>query len=143
MSVDENKALVRQVVEKFWNTGNPAALDNLFAANYVNHDPYNPTVTDLQGFKQWAGVIYNALPDEHVTIDDLFAEGDKVMERFTARGTHKGDFGGIPPTGKEVVNTGIIVYRIAGGKVAESWWSYNMLGILQQLGVIPPVQGGS
>jgi predicted ester cyclase len=78
-----------------------------------------------------------AFPDLHFTIEDQIAEGDKVVNRVTARGTHLGDFRGIPPTGKQVTVAGITIDRIAGGKLVESWTSWDFLGILQQLGVVP------
>jgi steroid delta-isomerase-like uncharacterized protein len=140
MSVEENKAETRRAIKEFWNQGNMELLDEFWAPNYVNHDPSNPEVRDLEGFKQWVITVRNAFPDLNVTIDDLIAEGNKVVLRWSFRGTHKGEFGKIPATGKQVTITGITISRIADGKTVESWWSDDDLGLLQQLGVIPPME---
>ena len=140
MSVEENKAVTRRAVKELWNQGNMALLDELWAPNYVNHDPTNSEVRDLEGFKQWVITARSAFPDLNVTIDDLIAEGDKVATRWTVRGTQKGEFGKIPATGKQVTFTGITISRIVDGKTVETWWSSDDLGMLQQLGVIPPME---
>ena len=140
MSVEENKADTRRAIKGFWNQGNMALLDEFWAPNYINHDPTNPEVRDLEGFKQWVIAARTAFPDMNVTIDDLIAEGDKVVTRWTVRGTHKGEFGKIPATGKQVMFTGMTISRIVDGKTVESWWSDDDLGLLQQLGVIPPME---
>jgi steroid delta-isomerase-like uncharacterized protein len=140
MSVEENKADTRRAIKGFWNQGNMALLDEFWAPNYVNHDPTNPEVRDLEGFKQWVIAARTAFPDLNVTIDDLIAEGDKVVTRWTVRGTHKGEFGKIPATGKQVTFTGITISRFVDGKTVESWWSDDDLGLMQQLGVIPPME---
>jgi len=140
MSVEENKADTRRAIKGFWNQGNMALLDEFWAPNYVNHDPTNPEVRDLEGFKQWVIAARTAFPDLNVTIDDLIAEGDKVVTRWTFRGTQKGEFGKIPATGKQVTFMGITISRFVDGKTVESWWSDDDLGLLQQLGVIPPME---
>jgi predicted ester cyclase len=84
-----------------------------------------------------------AFPDLHLTIEDLIAEGDKVVDRQTARGTHQGTFMGIPPTGKQITVTAMNISRIVGGKIVEHWVELDTLGMLQQLGVVPmPGQAG-
>jgi predicted ester cyclase len=82
------------------------------------------------------------MPDFHVTIEDMVTEGDKVASRWTASGTHQGEFLGIRPTGNHATWTGITIYRIADGKIVEAWWSKDVLALLQQLVVIPPMPGG-
>jgi len=139
MSVEENKAGTRQGVEELWNQGKMELVDELWAPDFVNHDPTNPEVRDREGFKQWVIVARTAFPDLNVTIDDMIAEGDKVATRWTVRGTQKGEFGKIPATGKQVTFTGITISRIVDGKTVETWWSGDDLGMLQQLGVIPPM----
>lgn len=138
MSVEENKANARRAVAEFWNKGNMALFDEFWATNYVNHDPSNPEVRDFNGFKKWVIAVRNAFPDLNITIEDIIAEGNKVVTRWTFSGTHKGEFGEIPPTGKQVTMTGITIDRIADDKVVESWWNGDDLGMMQQLGVIPP-----
>ncbi len=139
MSVEENKADTRRVTEEFWNKGNMELLNEFWAINYVHHDPTNPEISDLEGFKQWVIMTRTGFPDLNVTIEDIIAEGDKVVTRYTFRGTHKGDLGEIPPTGKEVTTTGITIDRFADGKIVESWFNGDDLGLWQQLGLIPPM----
>lgn len=142
MSPEENKAIVRRSVDEFWNTGNLAAIDELYAPSYVGHDPSGLHAGDLDGFKQSARAIFTGVPDLQVTIDDMVAEGDRVVKRWTARGTHKGEYMGIPATGNQITVTGIDVYRIAGDKIEECWSNSDALGMMQQLGVIPPMGEG-
>jgi steroid delta-isomerase-like uncharacterized protein len=140
MSTEDNKANVRRWIEEGWNQGNVAAFDELAASNWINHDPGFPNVRTLEDYKRWATENYNAFPDVHFTIDDLIAEGDQVVVRFTARGTNTGDIVTpmpLPATGKQVMVSGISIVRIAGGKAVESWNQADYLGFMQQLGVIP------
>lgn len=139
MLTKENKALLRRLFEEVWNQGNLAAVDELLAADYVLHDPAQ-LIRGPEGFKAYV----SAFPDLHATIEDQIAEEDKVAMRFTVRATHKGAFQGLPPTGKQVILTGIDIQRIADGKVAENWVNLDALGLLQQLGVVlPPGQASS
>ncbi|MBM3134581.1 MAG: ester cyclase [Chloroflexi bacterium] len=142
MSTEENKAIVRRWVEECYNKGNLAVADELIATNYVNHSAPLGQAPGREGEKQYATMIRSAYPDFHMAIEDQIAEGDKVVTRYTARGTHKGEFMGIPPTGKEITVTGIHIHRIAGGKVVEGWSEFDQLGALQQLGVVPPLGEG-
>jgi predicted ester cyclase len=89
--------------------------------------------------KQLMPAWYTAFPDGHAALEDLIAEGDKVVWRYTFRGTHQGEFMGVPATGKVVTYTGIIISRIAGGKFVEDWESFDALGLMQQLGAIPQI----
>jgi predicted ester cyclase len=137
MSTEENKAVVRRIVEES-NKGLEAclaAMDELFAPDYVYHGPFGEM--DLADWKQMGPAWYAAFPDTHLTLEDLIAEGDTVAWRYTFRGTHQGEFMGAPATGKVVTFTGILISRFAGGKDVEEWESMDMLGFLQQLGVIP------
>ncbi len=137
MSAEDNKALVRRWVEECYNPGNLALLDELFASDFVNHDPVRPDVRDLDGLKRLLSEQREALPDLLTTIEDLVADGDKVVKRFIFQGTQTGEILGIPPTGKRVTMTGMDMLRIADGKIAEIWWSYDALGLMQQLGLMP------
>jgi len=134
---DENKAMVHRV-EELWNTGDLTAADDIFAVDFVNHDPSSPDVRDLETYKDFITRIRTAFPDFHVTVEDLLSEGDKVAARWTATGTHKGELMGIPPTDKQATWSGMTIYRIAGGKIVEVWWAKDMYSLLMQLGVIPP-----
>jgi len=126
MSAEEIKALVRREQVELWNdTGNVDAAEELFAPDYV------------EAAKQEAADFRRGFPDVVSTIEDLIAEGDKVVARWRSRATHRGEYMGIPPTGKEVEFTGISVYRIEGGKIAESWNSEDQFGLMRQIGAIP------
>lgn len=135
---EENKALARRFFEEVWNKGNLDVVDELYDANSVAHGvgeiPPGP-----EGFKQFVSAYRNAYPDVHFAIEDMIAEGDMVVTRWTARGTHKGELMGIAPTGKQIAVAGVTVSRYVGGKSVESWNNWDALGMLQQLGVVPPV----
>ena len=135
MSAEENKAVVRRSVEEGWNTGNTAVIGECYAAAYVHHDPSQPQVRDYQGLLDWTGGMARTLPDAHTTIEDLIAEGDKVVKRWMVRGTHQGELMGILPTGKRVTITGIEILRIADGQIVERWAEDNGLSLMRQLGV--------
>jgi steroid delta-isomerase-like uncharacterized protein len=136
---DQNKALARRDVEEVWNQGKLAFIDELVASNATFHDPNVPggKFTGPQGYKQFVETYRNAIPDVRMTIDDQVAEGDKVVTRWTATGTHKGELMGIKATNKRATVTGIVIDRFQNGKLVESWGNYDMLGMLQQLGVVP------
>lgn len=144
MSTEENKALARRFVEEAWSKGNLAVIDELLAANFVLHAAPLPGVSpDREGYKQWVSMTSAAYADGQTTVEDLIAEGDKVVARWSWRGTHKGEIWGIAPTGKQVTITGISIDRIVDGKIVEEWIEMDMLGMMQQLGVVPPPgQGG-
>jgi steroid delta-isomerase-like uncharacterized protein len=135
MSVEENKAIFRRIVEEGFNKGNLAIVDELVATNHVNH---TDNVHGPEEYKQFITMYRTAFPDLHMTIEDQIAEGDKVVNRWTSRGTHKGDLMGIPPTGKQTTVTGMYVARIIGGKIMEEWGNFDALGMMQQIGVVPP-----
>jgi steroid delta-isomerase-like uncharacterized protein len=139
MSTEENKAVVRRMLEAF-NKGEEAcmaALEEYCAPDYVYHGSGGFGDMDLAAMKQMTPAWYTAFPDGHSAVEDLIAEGDKVVSRITVRGTHQGEFMGVPATGKVVTGTGIYISRIAGGKVVEDWRAVDDLGLMQQLGVIP------
>jgi steroid delta-isomerase-like uncharacterized protein len=138
LSAEENKANMRRGFEEILNQGNLDKVDEFFAPDYVGHDPALPE--DLhgpEGFKEFAAMYLSAFPDLHITIEDQFAEGDKVVTRFTSRGTHQGDFAGIAPTGNRIEVEAISIEWIADGKSAESWTIVDVMGMMQQLGVVP------
>ena len=139
MSIEENKAIELRFLEEVVNKGNLAVIDELCAANFVDHTALPGVTPDREGYKQFFAMSRSALPDMHSTLEDMIAEGDKVAERFTIRGTHKGEWMGIAPTGKQVTVQGMAIHRITGGKIVEDWSNIDMLGILQQIGVVPPL----
>ncbi|MDQ3438033.1 MAG: ester cyclase [Rubrobacter sp.] len=139
MSAEENKALVRRFVEEFWNEGNTAAAEELMAVDAEIHMPTGELV-DLDGLKSFAETWRESFPDWHSTFEELIAEGDRVAERWTGRGTHRGELQGIAPTGRRVEVPGSVFYRIVDGKIVEFRGQLDMMGLMQQLGVIASPQ---
>ncbi len=137
MSTEENKAVVRRWLEGI-QKGKIDTLGELAAPHFKAHLPGVPQPLDVAANKQVAEVFVKGFPDAQVTVEDEIAEGEKVVTRWTFRGTHTGDFQGIPPTGKRVTMSGVDINRIAGGKIVEHWAEFDGLGLMQQLGVIPP-----
>jgi steroid delta-isomerase-like uncharacterized protein len=138
MSAEENKAVARREIEELYAQGNLDAAEEIFAPNYVGHDPTSGDIRGIEGAKQFAATYRQAFPDLQPTVEDQVAEGDKVVTRFSARGTHQGeteDFG--PPTGKRMEITGITIERFAEGKIVEDWTNFDALGMMQQLGLVP------
>ncbi len=137
MSADEDKAIARRFVEEVMNAGNPAAADEFIAPILVVHNPVPGQAPGREGFKQTFARLRDAFPDLHFTIEDLLADGDKVMIRSTYRGTHRGELLGFPATGKPVAVMGIDLLRFADGKIVEHWGTYDQMDMLHQLGVLP------
>ena len=138
MSTEDNKAHVRRGFEEV-NQKNLAVFDELLTPDVVFHNA-SATMQGLEAYKQFLSMYMTAFPDLHFTIEDTIAEGDTVVARFTTRGTHLGNLMGIPPTGKQVSGTGMFIDRIVNGKAVEQWFNTDDLGLLQQLGVIPPMR---
>lgn len=143
MGTAENKAISRRGVEEIWNKGNLAVVDELIASEFVNHVAGAEEVRGPEGMRQFATAYRSAFPDLNLTIEDQIAEEDKVVTRWTGRGTHRGELQGIPPTGKQATVTGMTLERIVNGKVVEAWDQFDTLGMLQQLGVIPAPEQAS
>lgn len=145
MSTEENKALVRQMVEAVFNQGNLSRADEFLAPDFIEREELPPGIArGREGVKQLTGMLRSAFPDFKATIDDVVAEGDKVVIRQTWTGTHQGEFMGVPPTGKSVSFQVIDIIRMAGGKGVEHWGVMDSMGLMQQLGAIPmPGQSGS
>jgi steroid delta-isomerase-like uncharacterized protein len=138
MSAEQNKSIVYRWVEGGWNEGNLALVDELYTADYMIHDPSTPDFPGGQAaFKQFVANLQTGYPDIHVTIEDMMAEGDKVVWRWRITGTHTGELMGIPPTGKSIKISGIVISRFANGKWAEDYVNWDTLGMLQQIGVVP------
>jgi steroid delta-isomerase-like uncharacterized protein len=135
MSTEDNKAHVRRGFEAV-NQKNLAVFDELLTPDVVFHTA-STTMQGLEAYKQFLSMYMTAFPDLHFTIEDMIAEGDTVVARFTTRGTHQGNLMGIPPTGKQVSGTGMFIDRIVNGKAVEQWFNTDDLGLLQQLGVVP------
>lgn len=145
MSTEENKALALRFVEEGFNSrGNLAVTDDLLASDFVDHNPLPGLLSllpGLAGFKQLAAIIRVASPDLHYTVEDMIAEGDKVVFRYTACGTNEGELMGMPPTGERMTVTGIDIFRVSDGKIVEWWHTDDYLALLQQFGMIPSLGG--
>ena len=139
MSTEQNKTIVRRYWEEVWNQGNLAVVDELIAADFDGHPA--PSDADFgrgpAGQKQLVGLYRGAFPDLRMTIDDMVGDGERVVLRWTARGTNTGEMMGMPATGKPSTVTGIVINRLAAGKIVEGWTNFDALGMLQQLGVVP------
>jgi steroid delta-isomerase-like uncharacterized protein len=142
MSAEEIKEFYRRAVEEIWHKGNLTVVDELVPTDFVIHRATGEHIHGPEDFKQFVSATRSAFPDVHFTIDDILVEGDKVAVRWTMTATHKGELRGIPPTGKKVTIWGISMYRIVGGKFVEIWERYDTLGLMQQLGVVPPMGKG-
>lgn len=139
MLTEGNKALIRRGFEEGINGGNDAVFDETISPNYVNHDMPTPAL-GAEGFKQVIGMFRAAFPDLRVAVEDVLGEGDRVATRGTMSGTHLGGFMGVPSTGRPVEVPYIDVWRVEGDRAAENWVQMDMLGMMQQLGVIPPAE---
>ena len=138
MSLKENREVVRREVA-FWNGHDAEAVGEVYAEDYVGHDPAGTHAGSLAQLRASAAAVFAAFPDMALTADDVIVEGDMAVKRWTVRGTHTGEWLGIPATGKQIVTSGNNIFRITNGKIAECWAQSDALGLMQQLGVIPPL----
>ena len=134
MTGEGNKEVVRRFVESFWNNGDLTAIGTLMAEDAVIHQP---EVSGTSGLGQFNRAIRGAFPDWQSTVEEMVAEGDIVVERWTGRGTHLGDFQGIAATGRHVAVPGVVFYRMRKGQIVEFRGTFDALSMLQQLGVAP------
>lgn len=135
---DRNKLVSRTLVEEIWNGGNFAVVDRLVSPDFRGHSASPETdARGIDGYRDYHRALRAAFPDLRYTIEDQVAEGDKVVTRWTARGTHQGPYAGIPATGKSGTVRGVTTDRILDGRTVECWTSLDELGLLQQLGVLP------
>ena len=135
---ENNKAVVRRLIEEVWNKGNLPLADELFTPNYEHRDASTPDFgRGPEGEKKRATLYRTAFPDLRLTVEDIIAEGETVVTRWSCRGTHKGDLRGIAPTGKQINISGVTITRLEKGKLAEGFVSWDALGLMQQLGVVP------
>jgi steroid delta-isomerase-like uncharacterized protein len=132
---ERNKAHIRRVIEEVYNRGDLGVVDEVAASDLVIHAS-SQDIRGRDGAKQYVAALRAGFPDLHIIIEDQVAEGDMVVTRWTARGTHAGEFQGIPATGKKVQLAGTDIDRVIGGKVVECWAHVDELGLLRQLGVV-------
>jgi len=143
MSVEANKALVRRFFDEVCNGMKLDVADSLFAVNHTYHDPIIRAEPGPEGIKRVVAPHRPAFTDLRWTVDDMVAaERDLVVTRWTGSGVHTGEVMGIPPTGKRVTVSGIWIYRIAGGRIAESWSIWDAIGMVRQLGAEPVLAHG-
>jgi steroid delta-isomerase-like uncharacterized protein len=143
VSAEENKAVARRWFEELFNAQNLDVADEITAQDSVNHDPL---LTHLpsgpEGDKYVVNLYHGSFPDAQITIEDQIAEGDRVVTRWTGRGTHRVEFMGVPPSDNRVEIAGVTINRVSGGKIAETWTIYDALGLMQQIGAVPSSEGG-
>jgi steroid delta-isomerase-like uncharacterized protein len=138
VSTEENKAAERRFYAEVWVKHNLDVLDELVAPDVVEHNPLFPgQAPGREGFRQTIETVFSAFPDAQSTIEDLIAEGDTVVVRWTGSGTHRGEFMGIFPTNKQMTSAGIDIIRYKGGRRVETWRQWDALSVMQQLGVVP------
>lgn len=136
MSLEENKAIARQFY-KLIETGDLDLADEVVAEDYVNHNALPGQTSGLAGYKEAISALRASVPDIQYTIDDQIAEGDKVLTRYRATGTHQGEFLGVPASGKPLTFRALVLQRVVNGKIQESWLEMDMLGLMQQMGALP------
>ncbi len=133
-----NKQLVAAFIQELFTHGDLEAVDRYLAVDMVNHDaPFRGAAEGREGIRQAAAMFREALPDWHSVVDELVAEGDIVVERFTASGTHRGNLMGVPATGQTLILQGMQMFRIGHGKIVERWGRLDEMALLRQLGLVP------
>ena len=137
MSTDDKKRLVKRFVDEVFALGRLETIDELVAPDFVDHEEFPGLTSDRDGVKQFFTMFKSAFPDGRFDVEDLIEEGDKMVVRATIRGTHRGVFIGIPPTGKQITVTSIDILRIRDGQAIEHWGVTDMAAMLTQLGVMP------
>ena len=137
MSTEQNKMIVYRIFDEIFNKGDAAAADRLVARDLVEHAAVPLCATGPETINQVAGWCRRTLPDVHFGIDDMVAEGDRVMVRLTLTGTNQGEFQGRPPTGERIAQPQMHVFRLFDGKMVEHWEVRDDLSMMQQLGIVP------
>lgn len=133
---EDNKGFGIRLVEELWNKRNVSALERFYSPDIVRHWDQAPDIRGIESMRQHVTSILTAFPDFRLTAHDWIAEGDKLVVRWTSRGTHKNEFLGIGATGKQISGAGTTTHRLAGGKIVEEWINWDALGLMQQLGVV-------
>lgn len=136
-TTEQNKITVRDFIDGLFTKGDLGAVDTYLADDFINHDPPFGVSADREGMRTAAATMRAGFSDWHSELHELIAEGDLVVERFTAGGTQTGEVMGVPPTGREVSLPGINIFRLRDGRIVERWGRLDELGFLRQLGVVP------
>jgi steroid delta-isomerase-like uncharacterized protein len=135
---EQNKSVVRRLIDELWNKGNLQVADELIAPTYMHHDPSSPDFgKGPESEKKRVNLYRNAFHDLRLNIEDLYADGETVVARWSCRGVHKGDLSGIAPTGKQFAITGVTICRFTDGKIVEGYVNWDALGLMRQLGAVP------
>ena len=134
---EQNKAILRRFYEEMFNTGDVSLADEIIALDYVNHNPVPGELPGREGLKAFITLVRTAFADLHYRIEDLIAEGDKVVTRCTITGTHQAEFAGVAASGKSINLTVITIHRVTNGQIQEGWVEADYLNLMQQLGAIP------
>ena len=141
MSKEEIKTLLQRAAEEIYHEGNVDAADEIYTVDHVRHDPTLPQpIEGIEALKERLRGLQAAFPDARLDVEDVVIEGERFANRWTMRATHQGEFAGVPATGKEVRLKGMSFGRVENGKIAEVWDQVDALGLMQQLGVVPPSQ---
>jgi predicted ester cyclase len=135
--VEENRAVVRRWIETFNNPYTPQTEVDVLAPGYIAHAPWLPGLQVKEAWSQFTASFVKAFPDLRLTVEDILSGGNMVAARVAFRGTHRGEFQGIPPTNKQVAFSSIEIDRMVEGKVQEHWFEMDLLGLMRQLGAIP------
>jgi steroid delta-isomerase-like uncharacterized protein len=138
--VSDNKETIRRYYEEVFNQGKLEVLDEIVASDHVEHDPLPGQTQGIEGLKQRVAMVRGAF-NPQFTVEDVLADGDKVVVRWTNRGTHRAEFFGVPATGKTVVTKGIDIHRLREGRMAEHWDVVDIFGLMMQIGAIPAPSG--
>ncbi|MDA0745261.1 MAG: ester cyclase [bacterium] len=139
MPIEENKAQARRDFEEVWSEGRIDLIDEYVAPDFIHHDPATPggASTGIEGYKQLVTMYRTVFPDLRFTVEEIVGEGDLIVVRWTARGTHKAELMGIPATNKAISITGMSMSRVVDGKLSEAWLNWDALGLLGQIGAFP------
>ena len=136
MSKEENKAVISRMYEEIHNKGNLEKVEEFVTSDFVDHNPVDLNMPKgPEGLRQVFGMFHSAFPDFSTTVEDIITEEDRVVSRLTMHGTHKGEFMGIPATGKKIHVPVIDIIRLSKGKAVERWGVADVAGMMQQLGV--------
>jgi steroid delta-isomerase-like uncharacterized protein len=136
-----NRDVIRKVVEEVWNPGDQRAAHQYYAPNFVFFQEGGGVQMGIKSIEEWLAVTHQAFPDIRYTVDQIYCEGEKAAMRYHVAGTHNGDFRGLPPSGKPFNLSGHMMFRLREGKILEAWGYWDMLGLLQAIGVLPPFGG--
>jgi steroid delta-isomerase-like uncharacterized protein len=133
MTAVELKAFIQEYTEDVWNGHRVEAMVRYYAPDYVHHDVSRPDVRTLSDYEAWARALLAGLSDFRVEAEEIVAEADTAVKRWTAHGVHSGELAGFAPTGRAISFAGVSTYRVVGARIVESWYLYDLFGLIQQL----------